>query len=273
MDNVLEELSRALARYRFTRVRINDDLFSHDPDWLADFCRRYRREIRRPFMCSCSPEHLTDGVVARLKAAGCFQVCVGVQSVREDVRREVFCRYTPQEQVVSALAALRRHRLRATVDNILGYPGEGPDDAADLGRFYLENPVYGRYTVFWLIHFAGTALTEAAAARGDLTPEQAARLEDAPAEQANTLIGQTSSRADRRRRHLLLLLLQWLPSPAGRALLRTNAHRWLPASVDPGLLEAAWTLFTRDGLDPVRRRYYRKLLRFGFLRLRGILGG
>ena len=271
VDNVLEELSRALARYSFTRVRINDDLFSHDPDWLVDFCRRYRHEIRRPFMCSCSPAHLTDAVVAELKAAGCFQVCVGVQSIREDVRRDVFCRFTPQEQVVSALAALRKHRLRATVDNILGYPGEGPDDAAELGRFYLDNPVYGRYTVFWLIHFAGTALTEQAVASGDLTRDQAALLERAPAEQANTLIGEAGSLAGRRRRHLLLLLLQLLPSPVGRMLLRADAHRWLPATLDPGLLEAAWTLFTRDRLDPVRRRYHGKLLHFGLARLARIL--
>ena len=273
VDNVLEELSRALVRHRFTRVRINDDLFSHDPEWLVDFCRRYRREIRRPFMCSCSPAHLTDGVVAELKAAGCFQVCVGVQSIREDVRREVFCRFTPQEQVVSALAALRKHRLRATVDNILGYPGEGADDAADLGRFYLDNPVYGRYAVFWLIHFAGTALTEQAVADGVLTQEQAALLEHAPAEVANTLIGEAGTRDERRRRHLLLLLLQLLPAPVGRLLLRAEAHRWLPAALDPGLLEAAWTVFTRDRLDPVRRRYYRKLLHFGLPRLARIRGG
>ena len=271
VDNVLEELGSALERHRFTRVRINDDLFSHDAAWLVEFCRRYRREINRPFMCSCSPAHLTEAVVAELKAAGCFQVCVGVQAVREDVRREVFCRHTPQTRVVSALAALRKHRLRATVDNILGYPGEGPDDAAELGRFYLDNPVYGRYAVFWLIHFAGTALTEAAAARGDLTDEQLARLERAPAEQANTLIGQAGTRDERRRRHLLLLLLQLLPRPVGRALLAARAHRWLPAALNPAMLEAAWTLFTRDRLDPVRRRYYRKLLRHALPSIRAVL--
>jgi len=273
VDSVLQELSLALTRQRFSRVRINDDLFSHDTDWLVRFCRRYRREIGKPFMCSCAPDGLTRAVAAELKAAGCFQVCLGVQSPDARVRQEQFCRHTPQQQVVEALAALREVRLRSTVDNILGYPGQGARAAEDLARFYLDNPVYGRYTIFWLIHYPGTALTEAAVARGELTPAQAARLERAPEDRANTLTGAAEDAQDRRRQHLLLVLAQLLPRPAARWLLRRGRINRLPTALSPALLEAAWTVMAADRLDPERRRYYAKYLRFGWRTVQGILGG
>ncbi len=262
VDNVMDELSQALSRYGYQRVRINDDLFSHDTDWLLEFCRRYGREIRRPFMCSCSPADLTDAVVGELKAAGCFQVCLGVQAVQERVRREHFYRFTPQNQVEEALASLRRHRLRATVDNILGWQGQELADIEEMARFYLDHPVYGRFTVFWLIYFAGTAITEQAVERGLIDGAAASQLGQRPPTQANTLMGERWTDDTLRSMHLLLLLVQILPRSLGRALLDSGLYRHLPAA-NPSLVEGVWTLFTRDRLDPVRQRYWAKYRQYG----------
>ncbi len=267
VDNVIGELAAALARYDFERVRINDDIFSYDASWLTAFCRRYRREIGRPFMCSCSPVHLTEEVVRELKAAGCFQVCLGVQAVQEDVRRDHYRRYTPQASVVQALERLRRHRLRATVDNILGWPGHRLEHMEQMARFYLDNPVYGRYTVYWLLDFAGTEITARAVEQGLLSEAEALALaRDPPAESA-TRAGDHLEDALIRRMHLALLLIQMLPRPLGRALVAHRRYRHLPA-VSPDRVEAAWTAVSPDRLDPVRQRYWSRYWHFGLRALR-----
>jgi len=267
VDDVMEELTQARARWSFRRVRINDDLFCHDIDWLRRFSRRYREEIGVPFMCSCSPVGLTDEAVRLLKAAGCFQVCLGVQDVHESVRRRVFQRDTPQHSVVSALRSLRRHRLRATVDNIVGYDGQTEDDLLDVARFYLDNPVHGRFTVFWLIYYAGTRITEDARRSGLLDEGHLRELQRDPPAGANTRL--TAERVSRRFRalHLLLILVQVLPRPVARRMLEREAHRWLP-DVNPSVIEGLWTLFTPDRFDPVRQRYYVKYRQFGLRTLR-----
>lgn len=271
VDNVMDELTKALATYQFKRLRINDDLFSSDVQWLAAFCDRYQREIARPFKCYCSPNHLDDSVVKLLKDAGCFHVAVGVQDVHESVRREIYHRHTPQRRITEAIAALRNRRLRATVDNILGYPGQNEQDWKDIASFYLDNPVYGRITFFWLIYFAGTLITREAYDRGMFSETDLRNLERDPPTRANTRAPSGKVGRRLRRLSLFLLLIQWLPVRVSRWMLEREAYRFLPA-VNPSVVEGVWTLFTRDRLDPVRSRYAIKYRHFMVKRLRDVLG-
>ncbi|MDP8256140.1 MAG: radical SAM protein [Candidatus Alcyoniella australis] len=265
VDNVFQELTAAKARYGFNRLRINDDLFSYNREWLLEFCKRYPHEVGVPFMCFCSPLDLDAESVAALKNAGCFQVCVGVQDVHEQVRAEVFDRRTPQAALVRSLACLRKQRLRATVDNILGFPGQTEQQIQDVAQFYLDNPVYGRFTVFWLIYYAGTAITEAAHQRGELSDEQLAQLQRDPPRRANTMVRSGSLSRRLTKLHLFLVLIQWLPRSWSRLMLHKQLYRLLPP-INPSLIEGLWTVFTRDRLDPIRRRYYIKYLHYGLRR-------
>ncbi len=261
VDNVMEELTTALLSYDFKRLRINDDLFSHDINWLMEFCRRYKTEVNRPFLCSCSPNHMTGPVVKALKDAGCFQVCIGIQDVQESIRREVYNRHTPQENIVAALDNLKRHRLWATVDNILGYENQTEEDIKKIATFYLDNPVYGRFTLFRLIYFAGTRITEHAREQGAITDKIKRELERDPPRDANTLYGDRISK----RVHLLtlfLIIIQWLPRSISRWMLKLELYRFLPP-VNPSVVESLWTMFTKDRRDPIRKRYYLKYWHFG----------
>jgi len=222
-------------------------------------------------MCSCSPVDLDRTTVADLARAGCFQVCVGIQDVHEEVRCRVFHRFTPSDRITHALAALGEGRLRATVDNIVGWPGQSDSDLEDVGFFYLDHPFPGRFTAFSLIYFAGTDISEEAARTGILDEKEIRRLEECPTAHANTrLLGKGIPLA-RRQLLLFLVVMQWLPRAWSRVILSRELYRLLPP-LPPGLVEGLWTLFTRDRLDPVRGQYGARLMLAGRQRLAGSRG-
>lgn len=262
VDNVLSELALARFQWDFKRLRINDDLFSSDMDWLFEFCRLYKSEIARPFLCSCSPSDLTKQVVLSLKSAGCYQVRVEVSDINELGRKKIYNQHTPQDKVVRALSNLREHKLRATVDNILGYAGQTESDIEKIADFYLDNPVYGRFTVSRLIYFADTKITETALKRGAVTADEYKDLEQNPPENAGTPAGDVGRQKRLKQLHLFLVLMQIFPRRLARWVFDKKRYRRLP-SVNPGFVERVRTLFAWGRLDVEQIRFFAKYFYFG----------
>jgi len=260
VDNVMEELGGAIKKYRFKFLRINDDLFTSDEAWLGEFCAKYKSEINVPFICFASPATINLNVVRYLKEAGCFQVCMGVQSINDALRNNVLNRFETKEDIVKAIRLLKEFKIRCVADNIIGLPGESENEIAEMADFYLENPVKGRIAVFWLIYFPRTPIIKLGLEAGCLKQEQLDDLAKNPSAMANTLQG-VFHKKEKRRYHLLLLFIQLLPKWLGKLIVRKKLYRYFPA-INPAYIEIPYTLFSEDRFDPVRRRYYIRYMHF-----------
>lgn len=160
VDNVLEELARAREKYQnLAYISFYDDIFTFDRDWLADFCRKYKRDVRLPFYCLCHPNFVNEAVVGLLKDAGVKQVTMGIQHCQE-VRHSYFERYHTDSDLLNAARILHRHKINANYEIIMDNPFETEKHKRQLFELLLKLPRPFQLFTHSINHFPETRLTE-----------------------------------------------------------------------------------------------------------------
>ncbi len=259
LDKVFQELKLAKQKYNFRLLRINDDLFTSNEGWLKEFSQRYDKEISVPLYCFGSPSTINERIIKYLKKAGCYQLCLGVQSINTKTRKEILHRQDTNEQIEEAITLCRKYRIRCVADNIIGLPGEKEEDILDMAKFYNQHRV-DRVCVFWLIYFPRTAIVETALKMGVLDGPAVKDLEENPLATANTLQNRVHGK-EKLRYHLLLLLLRFIPPKIYNLIIDKKLYRYFPL-INPAFIEIPFTMLSRDRLDIPRRRYYIRYLYF-----------
>lgn len=211
VDNVLQELTEAKARWGIRRVAFEDDIFTTDKEWIRTFLDGYRREVDLPFQCLVHPRYIDDDLARWLKEAGCQHVQMGVQSADEEYKRHQLLRMEKDDHLRRSLAAMAGAGLDTKLDHILGLPGE-PIGAQEQAReLYAAHPPR-RIQTYWLTHLPGVELTRRAAETGDLSAEEYDQVNRGETGRFHTR--STCSDADAmtyRRYELLFRLLPVLP--------------------------------------------------------------
>lgn len=251
--DVINELKTNVQKYRFKRVRINDDLFTYNEGWLKDFASAYEKYINVPVCCYGSPATVNENVVAYLKKIQCYQISLGVQSLNPFLRKDVLRRDDDNKKIAQVITLFRKYNVRCVVDNIIGIPGETEEDLLTMARFYSEHKPH-RICVYWLVYFPKTPIIEAGVKENCLTQEEANQIENDPCALANTVYNDFHSR-HKIKYQWLLLLLHFFPSRLCRWIINRKLYRFFPLS-NPTILEIPFTLFSKARLDIPRLRYY-----------------
>ncbi len=123
--NVVAEIEHAMATYRFNHMVIHDDSFNLDLKRVLKICDLImEREIRVPWKCAgIRANRVSDEVCKRMKAAGCVEVAVGIESLDP----EAFENTDKRESLPSILEGiniLRGHGLKVVGYFIIGLPGD-----------------------------------------------------------------------------------------------------------------------------------------------------
>ena len=134
----LAEMRRALERYPARTIGFNDDLFTYDEAWMAEFLAGYRREIGLPFFCAGRVDTMTETKARLLKENGCYSLWYGLESANEETRRQVLNRKMSNEVIRRGTALLKAQGLQTQSYNMLNLPGEGLEDGLATLRFNRE---------------------------------------------------------------------------------------------------------------------------------------
>ncbi len=131
VDHVIEELRRVKNEVPVRRFYIRDDCFGLNRKWLYEFLEKYEREIGIDFMCLVRADLVASepGYAARLAAAGCRLVFMGVESGNEQLRNLVLEKRLTNDEIVRAADYLHRAGIPFLTFNILGLPNETLEDA------------------------------------------------------------------------------------------------------------------------------------------------
>lgn len=259
VENVLDELKIAKKKYNFKFLRINDEIFTYNKDWLRKFVQLYETEIDVPIYCFASPGTIDEEIITLLKRAKCYQICMGVQSPNPKVRKEIFKRSESNDKVIQAIQLCRKHKIRLVIDNIIGYPGETENNLLQMAEFYNKHRPH-RICVFWLVYYPRTFITQIAKNMGILNDEDIEKLENEPFDTANTLFNNAHTKI-KKRYHLFLVLFNILPAKLFNFMLIKKWYKYLP-TINPALIEYPYTIFAKDRLDIPRRRYYVRYLKY-----------
>ncbi len=232
--NVVAELKYAKHRYDPKVVRFFDDNFVYNIEWLREFADRYSREVGLPFWCLGNPDKLDRESVECLERAGCYELQMGVQTYSEETRRGLLARSETNADVENAIELLRGTRIRAACDNILGLPGQGEEELAELARFY-DRARPARINMYWLTYFAGARILEIAEESGWIPQAEAAGYRVDPPPVAIHVNAPGKGTPTQRKFQTLLSLVLFLPRSWNEWILRRRAYRYLPV-IDPFLL-------------------------------------
>lgn len=128
-QNVADEVTHIVDRYRPDMLWYADDVFTIHPGWIRRYADELgRRGLRVPFECISRPERLTEDVADALARLGCFRLWIGSESGSQRILDAMDRRVTV-EQVRHATHLLQKRGIQVGMFIMLGYPGE---EIADL---------------------------------------------------------------------------------------------------------------------------------------------
>jgi anaerobic magnesium-protoporphyrin IX monomethyl ester cyclase len=169
-QNAILYLRKLTAHYPQARyLRVNDDIFHWDEDWLEEFGRLYRAEFRMPLAVHHRPNIFSERAARLLRELGCYQIYFGVESGNEYIRNDVLRRHMSNEQIEQAFAYAHEAGMITTAYNMVGLPFENMERALDtiklnarIGADRMLNPIFCPYR--------GTDLYNLAVAEGFIPP-------------------------------------------------------------------------------------------------------
>lgn len=178
VDNLMAELRQARQRYPFEYIMFWDEIFIDNREWLEEFCDKYGSEIGTPFWCYGYAKFIDKGVIDMLEKAGCREVNIGVQTIREATKKHYLKRGEKNEKVAEAIRLFADSSIYLSTGNILECPGQSVEEALELAEFYNENRV-DMPLVSFLRYYPRTEIVEIARKEGILTDSDIADIEEA----------------------------------------------------------------------------------------------
>ncbi|MFP4191993.1 MAG: B12-binding domain-containing radical SAM protein, partial [Candidatus Hydrogenedentota bacterium] len=206
VDNFMEELRLAHAKYNFAHAFFQDEIFIDDREWLEEFCDKYARDIGKPFWCYGYAKFIDKGVVEMLEHANCKIINIGIQTVRESTKKKYLKRGERYDKIVDSIELFKHSNIRLTTGNILECPGQTIDEAIELAEFYNDNrvdlPIVG-----FLRYYPRTEIVDIAKQEGILEDADIEDIEEARDERPILVSDNKNGPLYRKASNLILLTI------------------------------------------------------------------
>jgi radical SAM superfamily enzyme YgiQ (UPF0313 family) len=128
-EKAVAEIERAIKHDPNLRfIRFDDDIVSVNKEWMRRFLKLYkRRRIAAKFSCNVAAGTADLEDFKLLKASGCIEVRIGIESGDECLRREVLGKPISNAQIKKAFENAHEAGLRTFSFNMIGLPYETPE--------------------------------------------------------------------------------------------------------------------------------------------------
>jgi hypothetical protein len=192
--------------------------------------------------------------VEYLKQAGCCEIEIGVQSLNEDISKNILNRHVPNQTISKAVDMILASKISLVADNILGLPGQTEKDVLDFVDFYNQKRI-NRIYAFWLRFYPQTRIARLAKQRNIISAEEYEQILDArinrPFSRGGSIINRNFIKLQ-----ILLVLINFLPKKVIAWLSRGKRYCFLPTFIPPGILAAFTSLFSSACNDKIVRRMF-----------------
>lgn len=131
VDSCMNEIEQVLKNYQAKAIYVNDDLFTLNKTFVAEFCREYKKRFDLPFDINTRVGFLTEEICQQLQKANCRRVNIGIESGNPRIRQKVLNRKMTNEQIINAFKMIKNAGLKTKSFNMIGFPEETPEDFQD----------------------------------------------------------------------------------------------------------------------------------------------
>ena len=178
VDSMINEIDYLLKNYQnISMFILDDDLFTYQKTYVAEFCEKYRQVTATPFVVNAHVNFFDEDLAGHLARANCRIVKFGVESGSPRVRKEVLNRHMKNETIVSAIKTAEAFGLHSSVFLMLGLPGETRDELLQTVTL-MARALPGRFRWSFFYPFPGTKAFEIASDMGYIDYDRMADLEN-----------------------------------------------------------------------------------------------
>jgi anaerobic magnesium-protoporphyrin IX monomethyl ester cyclase len=254
-QRVVDEILWAKEKYGIKHVRFNDEDFSYSKSWIKKFAKVYKEQVGIPYFAWVYPNTIDEEIAKVLKRSGCLDVEMGIQSGSEHIRLDVLKRNTTNAQIIKAMKALRKEKIRATVDVIVGLPTETEQDLINTILLLLECRPWHIYA-FWLRYYPSTNILKLVADRGLISKEEIDYIKSNFHTRGHLAGGTELERKPwSKKYHTLILLVPVLPQSVIKYILKYRLVKWVP-HISPFILVNVTKMLKPNHYDEFRIRGY-----------------
>lgn len=129
VENVIEELKYLHKKFKFNSMMIHDDCLTEDKEWVMEFCEKYRKGFRQPFVCQSRPDLISKNrdMVKSLRDAGLGLCIIGFESGSQRVLNFLRKGCTV-EQNLKAAEICHKFGIKIWANYMLGIPTETKEE-------------------------------------------------------------------------------------------------------------------------------------------------
>ncbi|UCC44075.1 MAG: radical SAM protein [Candidatus Zixiibacteriota bacterium] len=157
VDNVIDEVRVLHEQWGVRSIWFADDTFTVNKKWVIEFCEKVQ-PFGLQWGCQVRADTINDEVAKALRAAGCSQADIGIES-GSDLMLTNLKKSSSREKIIRCCEILKRHKIRRMATFVLGTPGESYDDIEQTKSLLrIVKPEFSIF--FYLTPYPGTELYE-----------------------------------------------------------------------------------------------------------------
>lgn len=124
-ERAIEWIKSDLKKYACEHIRIHDDTFTIDKQWVNKFLDLYKT-IKIPFSCNVRVGTFDKKLLTKMIESGLNEVSVGVESGDENLRRLVMRRNISNQEIINTFTMIKALKLKSLAFLMIGIPEETP---------------------------------------------------------------------------------------------------------------------------------------------------
>lgn len=128
LDNLIGEIRMLANRYDYKMLMVDDDSFTINPNYIAEFCDSYEK-VGRPFTCQTRVDFIVKhpDLVKRLKEIGLWMFVIGFEAGSQRIL-DLYNKGTTVEQNVEAAKVCHRYGIKIWANVMYGAPSETKEE-------------------------------------------------------------------------------------------------------------------------------------------------
>lgn len=156
VKQIIEEIVFLQDNYKNISMFIfDDDLFTFDKDYVAEFSKEYKKVTNIPFVVNGHVGFFSEDRARHLADAGCRIIKFGVESGSKKIRTQIMNRHMSNEKIFESINLAHKYKMHSSVFIIIGLPYEEHDDVMETITF-LSKAKPGRFRWTFFFPFPGT---------------------------------------------------------------------------------------------------------------------
>ena len=150
VDRLMAEIKVCFEKYGdIKKIHFFDDILTINKKWYSEFHKRYTEEIGKPYTCNSRFDLLNEDMIKSLASSGCEQLCLGLESGDEYIRKEILKRNQTESQILEGGRLCHENNIKFHLFIIVGIPFENLSRALNTVKLTAElNPDTIQISIF-----------------------------------------------------------------------------------------------------------------------------